>query len=371
MGLAALTLSLGCASVQRASSDMPLHARSLWCASPDWTTQSSVATPTQIDPREVARLHALGLSQKASWAAVGLGLATPILERAERFENPQTMSVSRRFEAIELDHLIDRRVSIIGLDVSALAAVLECYQGRWEDQASVFEHETATRDVALTVAALVTGAVSGLGAGALELAGEDTAATITGIAGGTTGAILGAALFFPGPRLAVNHGRSLMADLWFGRATSNYAPRAVWLFLNATPPDGESLREILLRRVRELGEFGAEGSPEYHQREALFFGQSEMSADDLRAYAAMLDELESQVMGIHTMLNRLLRELDAWRDARSDAVSARLGHSNCPSPPRTVSTLVRTGPGNAAGRPRDEARQELQRRALQRSNRSG
>lgn len=326
LGVVALTLSLGCASAQRASRDMPLRTRSLWCARPDWTTQSSVATPTQIDPQDVARLHALGLSQQASWVAVGLGLTTPILERAERFEDPQTISVSRRLEAIELDHLIDRRVSIIGLDVSALAAVLECYQGRWEDQAGVFEHETATRDVALTVAALVTGAVSGLGAGALELAGEDTAATITGIVGGTAGAVLGAALFLPGRRLSVNHGHSLMADLWFGRATSTYAPRAVWLFLNATPPDGESLREIFLRRVRELGEFGAAGSPEYHHREAMFFGRSRMSADELRAYAAMLDELESQVMGIHTMLNRLLRELDAWRDARSDAVTAPTAH---------------------------------------------
>lgn len=38
-----------------------------------------------------------------------------------------------------------------------------------------------------------------------------------------------------------------------------------------------------------------------------------MSATELHLYASMMDELESQVSSIHTMLMQLLRELDAWR----------------------------------------------------------
>lgn len=283
------------------------------CVRPAWLTQAAVATPTEIDPNAVTRLKQIGLSPDASWIAVGLGLAPLLQERFALSHSELPLKEAQRIRRLEMDQSIDRRISIVGLDVSSLTSTLECYEERWEGLANILEREHSSRETWLMVSAIAVGAVAGIGAGVLELKHQGTPATIVGISGSTVGALLGAATFLPERRVYASPNDSLLSDLWSGRPTSAHAPRPIWLFLTATPPGGTALRTRFLQRLEDLGILGAPG-PERQRREALFFeGGRAMSATELHLYASMMDELESQVSSIHTMLMQLLRELDAWR----------------------------------------------------------
>lgn len=328
VALALTAATTACAPRDAAPADVVTRSKGSRCPKPAWATQAAVLTPARVDPGAVEQLETLGLSTDASWVAAGLGLAPLLVARAALFERERAGDVSHRLDAIELDQLIDRRISIVGLDVSSLAATIECHEERWEEEVTVLEREVKTRETWLTVSAIALGALAGVASGALQLADEDTPSAIVGISGSAGGAVLSAATLLPGRRVHVVHEGSLLSDLWTGAESSVHAPRPVWLFLTATPPRGPSLRDQLVGRLRELGRLGARGSDRAREREALFFGAGgDMNASDLRTYVGMLDEVESLVMSINGMLTRLFREVDAWRDDLGRA------HSS-PPPPR-------------------------------------
>jgi hypothetical protein len=72
----------------------------------------------------------------------------------------------------------------------------------------------------------------------------------------------------------------------------------------------QTLRELLIIRWREEGRLGKTGSEMEERRIQLFFGDGgTYSVDELRARAAMLDLLKTDISLMHQGLTRLIREL--------------------------------------------------------------
>jgi hypothetical protein len=75
-------------------------------------------------------------------------------------------------------------------------------------------------------------------------------------------------------------------------------------------PTQQTLREHLIVRCREEGRLGKAGSEMERHRIQLFFGDgAKYDIEELRARAAMLDLLETDISLMHQGLNRLIREL--------------------------------------------------------------
>ena len=109
----------------------------------------------------------------------------------------------------------------------------------------------------------------------------------------------------------LNHDRNLLRDIWTGE-NSTFVP-AVWSFLNTRltdEPAQRTLRETLILRWQEEGRLGPPGSETERHRIDLFFGKGgRYTIDELRARAAMLDLLETDISLMHQGMNRLIREL--------------------------------------------------------------
>ena len=212
----------------------------------------------------------------------------------------------------ERRHITDR-ITLGMLDVSSATAESDCEEGR---AALLAEHLQDVRDerrgVYTVLALLGSGAAAVISGGiALAATGVSTAASIVAVVGGTAEVTFGLMAGRGTATGELHHARNLLKDIWTGENTAFPAP--VWHFLN-TPlmddPAQQTLREHLIVRWREEGRLGKAGSEMERRRIQLFFGDGGIyDIEELRARAAMLDLLETDISLMHQGLNRLIREL--------------------------------------------------------------
>jgi hypothetical protein len=212
----------------------------------------------------------------------------------------------------ERRHITDR-ITLGMLDVSSAAVESDCEEGR---ATLLAEHLQEVRDerrgVYTVLALLGSGAAAVISGGiALAATGVSTAASIVAVVGGTAEFTFGLMADRGTATGELHHARNLLKDIWTGENTAFPAP--VWHFLN-TPlmddPAQQTLREHLIVRWREEGRLGKAGSEMERHRTQLFFGDGgTYDIEELRARAAMLDLLETDISLMHQGLNRLIREL--------------------------------------------------------------
>src|SRR5262249_25769763 len=215
----------------------------------------------------------------------------------------------------ERRHITDR-ITLGMLDVSSVAVEADCEEGR---AALLAEHLQKTLDARqgnYTVLGLVGSGVLTIVSGAIAIGansiGVINTANIATVIGGASELLFGsAALVDTTAKGELHHDRNLLRDIWTGENTT-IVP-AVWSFLNrrlTDEPAQRTLRENLVMRWQEGGRLGPAGSDTERHRIELFFGTGgRYTIDELRARAAMLDLLETDISLMHQGLNRLIREL--------------------------------------------------------------
>jgi len=215
----------------------------------------------------------------------------------------------------ERRHITDR-ITLGILDVSSVAVEAGCEQGRATLLAEHLQKSLDKRQSIYTVLGLVGSGVftvvsGAIGVGATSIGVLNTA-NIATVIGGASELIFGsAALMDTTASEELHHERNLLRDIWTGE-NSAFVP-AVWSFLNtrlADEPAQRTLRETLIMRWQEEGRLGPPGSDTERHRIDLFFGKGgRYTIDELRARAAMLDLLETDISLMHQGMNRLIREL--------------------------------------------------------------
>ena len=215
----------------------------------------------------------------------------------------------------ERRHITDR-ITLGILDASSLAVEADCEEGRATLLAEHLQKSLDKRQNVYTVLGLVGSGVltiisGAIGVGASSIGVLNTANVAT-VIGGASELIFGtAALIDITGTEELHHERNLLKDIWTGE-NSVFVP-AVWSFLNARltdEPAQPTLRETLIVRWREEGRLGEPGSDTERHRIDLFFGKGgRYTIDELRARAAMLDLLETDISLMHQGMNRLIREL--------------------------------------------------------------
>jgi len=215
----------------------------------------------------------------------------------------------------ERRHITDR-ITLGILDVSSVAVEAGCEQGRATLLAEHLQKSLDKRQNVYTILGLVGSGVltvisGAIGVGASSIGVLNTANVAT-VIGGASELIFGsAALMDTAGTEELHHERNLLRDIWTGE-NSAFVP-AVWSFLNTRltdEPAQPTLRETLIMRWREEGRLGPPGSEDERHRIGLFFGKGgRYTIDELRARAAMLDLLETDISLMHQGMNRLIREL--------------------------------------------------------------
>lgn len=269
----------------------------------------------QVSSERLASLRSQ-FSVTAFETAAALGVI-PFLERLLMLES----QVGPRGEGPALEYVRERRhvtdrITLGILDVSSLAVEASCEQGRATLLAEHLQKSVDRRQNTYTllgmlgsgVLTVVSGAI-GVGASSIGVLNTANVATVIG---GASELIFGsAALMDTTASEELFHDRNLLKDVWTGE-NSAFVP-AVWSFLNTRLTDDPAqltLRETLIIRWREDGRLGPPGSETEQHRIELFFGKGGLyTIDELRARAAMLDLLETDISLMHQGMNRLIREL--------------------------------------------------------------
>lgn len=193
-------------------------------------------------------------------------------------------------------------IHLASLQVSAMAAALDCEEEVADQLAGILQKQTDKRETRLTAAAISIGATGALGSALLlgngnwpEIVGISTAITEVGLA----------ALLFRNKQITwFEHEVNYLIELKSGRQSPSLYPDAVWEYLNATDSSGQSRIDYLLNGW-DLSD------------EALYFGSGAFyNADQLRYRAEMHDQLEAQLSLMKQELMLLLEAIlfNQWQN---------------------------------------------------------
>jgi hypothetical protein len=212
-----------------------------------------------------------------------------------------------RVEKLALNSKVKSRVLKLSLELQSLAAAIDCEEEKSKQIASYLEKELRKKERNLTVAAIITGAVVGVGTGVI-LASENSPndwAEYVGIAGGLTEVFLGISILRLNRQISISHTKNILNDVYSSETRPSYFPPAVWYYFNSKNQDagGLSLREMLIKRweTYNMNESGMS---------LLLSDGGAYSPELLKTRAEMLDQLESQLSLISKDLLYFLNQID-------------------------------------------------------------
>ena len=308
-----ISLLEGCAFLPKAQNPGP-------SPTPTYERRCSTVSsmePLDADPHVVPDDRVAVLRTQFSPAAFEMASALGVLSSLDRLlrleaqigpsgEGPALQYVRER------RHITDR-ITLGMLEVSSAVVESDCEEGRATLLAEHLQKVRDERTGVYTVIALIgSGAATIISGGiALAAAGVSTAANIATVVGGSFELTFGLMAEGGTDTGKFHHQHNLLKDIWTGKNTG--FPTPVWNFMN-TPvmddPSQQTLRELLIIRWREEGRLGETGSEMEERRIQLFFEDGgTYSVDELRARAAMLDLLKTDISLMHQGLTRLIREL--------------------------------------------------------------
>ncbi len=250
-------------------------------------------------------------------AAHATGLLQPLTEYvAVRKAADQTATVENRLRLLELSQQITHRIALASMEISAVGSELDCEDEKLTQMADYMQDKENKRETRLTVLSIVAAAASDIVPPFLPGNKEKLGNVLT-IGAGVVGATLGAMILFNERKVAVEHPRNALRDVWEGRANTDVFPPLVWYYLknpNPEAPDSRSLRDRLLQRWQRFGQIKEPSAKEREKLLELYFGDGgEYTTSELYNRAGMYDQLESYIRLINQDIVHLAASFERLR----------------------------------------------------------
>ncbi|MCA2980820.1 MAG: hypothetical protein INH41_00810 [Myxococcaceae bacterium] len=271
----------------------------------------------ETEPSLVGYLQALPPDARRTAVAAGIEpLVARVLREHARSGGAPTV------ELLSLRQELDERLAALPPQMLALEFECECSVALLARVLAAHDGMENDRQLELTIASLVAGAVSTLAAGVWDLANAHTGQPavpdgplLTGLVGAGVTTALGAAVLLPAPRaLTLSHQHNLLVPLKRGEDGERLYPTFVLRMLTLPTASGEPTpREALLARWDGL--IGDAAGENRALVEALLFGPG--GVYDVRTAAlrqALLEDLE-------TTLDSLVRHVDSLTKALAQALA--------------------------------------------------
>lgn len=250
-------------------------------------------------------------------AAYAVGLLEPLAEyiAVQKAAGPQP-TVETRLRLLELSQYITRRISLAAMEISAVSSELDCEDEKLTQMADYMRDKESRRETRLTVLSIIAAAISDIVPPFLP-SGSERAGNIIAVSSGVAGATLGALILFNEQKVAVEHPRNALRDVWEGKAHTDVFPPLIWYYLmhpNPAAPDSRSLRERLLQRWQRFGQVEEPSNKEKAKLLALYFGDGgDYTTSELYNRAAMYDQLEAYIRLINQDLTHLAASFENLR----------------------------------------------------------
>lgn len=218
-------------------------------------------------------------------------------------------TLSGKIKTMEIRSQIQHRLLLATTEIAGVAAELDCEGERADQLARYLDDFNSKRNTRLTVASLVTGAVTTV---ATALISSKGAQNTVAISGGLITAGLGVLTINPaGKKMKLQHPRNVLKDIWDTPDTSAIYSPFIWYVLNEKRFSNSgklSLAESIKQRWKEF-DLQDKGSPKEVQ---LFFGTGGIyTADDLHTRAAMINELQSTIRSVNQDLQSSMEYLQS------------------------------------------------------------
>jgi hypothetical protein len=212
------------------------------------------------------------------------------------------------------------RISSLEIQLSSLAFEVGCMGRQMDAVLLELDRLQQRQQLVLTIASLVVGAATGIGAGVWEIADEDSmpGPLVLGVVGGTASLGLGIAGFVPRRgHVVYAHDRNPLTPIVRGEDPDGIYPPFVFRMLGDARAGEPSSRDELIEDWRRIID---ETVPERDREraEAVLYGKGGMYDRNLvDAREKMLDRLESELDGIDRDLEVLYRFLGVVLEDRA------------------------------------------------------
>lgn len=207
----------------------------------------------------------------------------------------------------EVRSKIQHRLLLATMEIAGVAAELDCEGEKADQLAKYLDNFNSKRNTRLTVASIITGALTTIATVAIK---EDGPQNAVAIGGGLLSAGLGAlTINAAGKKIQLAHLRNVLSDIWYMPDTSAIYPPFTWYVLNEKHFSNSGQISLAANVKKRWERFDLGGSASTSDKQ-LFFGNGGVyKADDLHTRAAMVNELQSTIRSVNQDLQRLLHYL--------------------------------------------------------------
>ncbi|WP_157986726.1 hypothetical protein [Chitinophaga alhagiae] len=295
-------------------SKVQLQAQAVSCAP---TTPRNYVWQTPDLHRPLTPAMLARFSKKSWQLASLLGIEGELLQLMQLEEKGKAaFTTEDRLQWLELKQHVAERVDLASLEISATAAELDCEEERADQYKELLREKVSKAERKITVAAIITGAATGLLVGVMNLSnnGNENLSEEIAITGGIAEATLGILSLKIDRNIVFSHGRNHLQDIWFGADSTNNFPPLIWYYLNLPFNAGApSLRESLKAQWLSMDQLSLK------DRGSLYFGEGgKYSADELDDRSAMLDQLEARISLMKKDLQLITKELIEGKPGTAD-----------------------------------------------------
>ena len=251
-------------------------------------------------------------------AANAIGIIDLLEEYLEKEEAiRQNSTLENRIEFLELSQVIDQKINLASLEISAISAQIDCEDERISQIASMLRDNESKREKNLTIGAIVVGAAGAVVTGVMATIDNlNNPAEYLGIAVGLTEATFGIMALNNEHTLTLKHPVNILKEIWDGKETSTIFPPSIWYYLNNYTSTNQasslSLREGLIENWKDVEQLDNRSKRKKQNLITLYFGDGgTYNADQLENRANMYDQLESIIKLMKQNLKSLLSQVQS------------------------------------------------------------
>ncbi len=272
--------------------------------------------PIAIYPNQLDTLLSTKFSFKSLNVANAIGIDEDIAKYVHQLDTYKLApSLDRRIELIERLQKINQRVNVASLEISAVAAEMDCEEERAAQIAVYLKRKEDEAETKFTVGSIIIGAVGAVTAGVLLANGnDDNLPEIIGIGAGLAEASLGLMILTNKRKVEFHHTRNALKDIWEGQDSSTIFPAPVWYYLNyydSNNVEQPSFRYQIIDRWMNFGQISVAKRKRKRDLIDVYFGLGgKYTSEQLFNRANMLDELEAYINLMKQDLKGLALELE-------------------------------------------------------------
>lgn len=254
---------------------------------PLYTLKLDTVLTSRLNQRDLNIANAMGI----------LDLLTRYLYKIKEVQ--ETHTLQSQIDLIAIRQELNSKIDLASLEISSVAAELDCEEERISQVASYLKENEMKRETRLTVGSIILGSLTAVVTGALITSKDkSSAADYIGIGVGLTDAAIGAMILTNKRKIEFKHPRNVLREIWLATETSSVYPPSIWYYLNYKNPginNGVSLREQLIEKWKAFGQVRTFNKSKSKGIEIYFSDGGNYSTDQLENRANMYDQIESSI----------------------------------------------------------------------------